>query len=663
MATNEAWLWVSAAAMFTSARLMMARISVRRATLVLLVVCGAGLAVHGLHQYLVSLPDNRAEYLQDRERILKLAGVSAPPGSAERMVFENRLFDGGPTGTFALANSLAAVLLVGVVCTFGVLRFHWQQLLPWQRLSWALVGLVCAASLLAARSRSALLAALIGMTLMLLVRSPNRKALWIGLAAVSLLGMGCVLYIAVAGNREWIEEAPASLAVRLQYWQSTWQLVLERPLFGSGPGNFQSIYERYREATTTEQVAEPHNLLFETLASGGFVALGLLLMAIVAGLIKIAARGSHDDDGQPNDDTERWLWLGAGLSLLMIWVVGWASRHVPDLEASLFVLPSAFLAAVMLAPSLRSLAARDLDAIVGVSLIALLVHLMVAGGWTVPGIAIIIWLFAAMLMRHNTEGDHATIDSPASQAASRRQDDRGDHDSTGSTAQRIRLAFALACSLIMLAGLYFVSLRPVESARRLMGRAAVARSAGQLRQARLSLQQASQADRWSADAVLWLADLDCWQLILQGDTAEVRRKWESSLQEAKQRSGEDPAIYRLIGAQQLHLYQRYGQPRDLEAAAETFHQAVQWSPANQWMMAQMAVVAEAQGQRQQAQRLGQRAAALAELGGNIERALSRQLVYVAHPIGTLATRGPLRLPADERLSGLDSPADPAERAK
>ena len=78
MATNEAWLWISAAAIFTSARRLMARISARRAMLVLLVICGTGLAVHGLHQYFISLPENRAEYQQDPERILQLAGVAAP---------------------------------------------------------------------------------------------------------------------------------------------------------------------------------------------------------------------------------------------------------------------------------------------------------------------------------------------------------------------------------------------------------------------------------------------------------------------------------------------------------------------------------------------------------------------------------------------------------
>ena len=473
---------------------------------------------------------------------------------------------------------------------------------------------------------------------------------------MSLLGVGCVVFIALAGNREWFEEAPASLAVRLQYWRSTWQLVLDHPLYGAGPGNFQSIYERYREATTTEQVAEPHNLFFETLASGGFVGLGLLLLAIATGFIAITARAGDVDVEQPVDDSDRWLWLGAILSVMMIWLIGWASRHVPDLDASLFVLPTALIAAVVLAPSVRSLPARDLDSIVGVALIAILIHLMVAGGWTVPGVAIIIWIFAAMLTRRdNTWASHPLASDSASNSGLDDSADRDNNRAVASSATPVKLALAVGCNFLILAALYLVSLRPVENQKRLMATAAMAQSSGQLGKARLSLEQASKADRWSADAMLWLADFYCWKLILEGDSREVRRQWESCLADVKRRAGDDPAVYRMIGAQQLHVYQRHGETRDLGAAAETFEQAVQWSPANQWMMAQMAVVAEARGQRDQAQKLGKRAAELAELGGNIERALSRQQVYVARPLGRLADQGPIRQPANQLLGGLNTP--------
>ncbi len=333
------------------------------------------------------------------------------------------------------------------------------------------------------------------------------------------------------------------------------------------------------------------------------------------------------------------------MSLLMIWLIGWASRHVPDLDASLFVLPIAVIAALVLAPSIRSLPVGTIDSIVGVALVAILIHLMVAGGWTVPGVAIVIWIGTGMLVRRDNSWASLSWTSSA------------DNGQTSSAAP-IKLALAVGCHLLILAVLYFVSLRPVERQKRLLANASLAQTTGQLGKARISLEAASKADPWSPDAMLWLADFYCWKLILEGDTSQERRQWESCLAAVKRRAGDDPAVYRMVGAQQLHLYQRHGEAKDLGAAAETFEKAVGWSPANQWMMAQMAVVAEARGQRELAEKLGRRAAELAGLGGNIERALSRQQVYVARPLGTLAERGPLRLPADELLSELISPQKP-----
>ena len=63
-ATNEAWLWVSAAAVFTAARRLLANASARRAVFTLLIVGSCGLAVHAMHQYWVSLPQARARYLK-----------------------------------------------------------------------------------------------------------------------------------------------------------------------------------------------------------------------------------------------------------------------------------------------------------------------------------------------------------------------------------------------------------------------------------------------------------------------------------------------------------------------------------------------------------------------------------------------------------------------
>ncbi len=705
MATNEAWFWVTAAAVFTSTRRLMVSLPARRAVLVLLVVCVSGLAVHGLHQYFVSLPANRAEYQQDPERVLALAGMDAPSGSAERMVFENRLFDGGPTGTFALANSLAAVLLVGVVVAVGVLRFQWHHHSRAARFAWAGVAVLCAGCLMAARSRSASLAMFVALALLLVassrVRGRNPKTLLVGLGGVSLAGIVVAIFVALRGNREWFEEAPASLAFRFQYWRSTWQLILDQPLFAAGPGNFQSIYERYREASATEQIAEPHNLFVETLASGGFVGLGLLLVIMIAGLIVVTLRipamsdaitsakassqkATHDEAASatakcPQDDRDRWLWLGAILSLAMIWLLSWASRHPPDLQASLFVLPTVLVVAMVLRPSVAQLDGRDIDSIVGVALIAVCLHMMVAGGWTVPGVAMLVWVTAGILTRTadseqaSTHGETlgpASLPSPriASRAIAPKsiapksiapksiapksiapKSIAPKSIAPSPVSSAVFAAVFAGVGLALLLAIYLMSLRPVEQQQRLMATAAMAQSTGQRGKALVTLELAVESDPWSPDAGLWLADYYRWKIILEPDSPAARRQWEANLALAKQRAGDDPAVYRMIGAQQLHVYQRHGRATDLDAAAETFAKAVQWSPANQWMLAQMAVVAIARGDNAEAARLGASAAELSQLGGNIERALWRQQVYVAAPLGREANRGPVRRPADQLL--------------
>ncbi len=657
MATNEAWLWVAAAAMFSSARILGQSLSVRRALTVVAITCSFGLAVHGLHQTFVSLPANRAEYQRDPEHVLELAGVDAPAGSAERMVFENRLFDGGPSGTFALANSLAASLLVGIIAAVGWMRWSGSakgKAVVASRYNWIAaiaIGLICGGALLATRSRSATLAMLAGVLLVLVggsISGRNRRALWFGAGVTAALAVGVVLFLATMGNREWFEQAPASLAFRFQYWRSTWQLVLDHPLFGAGPGNFQALYERYREASAHEQIAEPHNFLIETLASSGFVGISLLGVLIAAGAVQVASRSfNHVDESAIVDDRPRWVWLGAILSLAMIWILGFASRRPPDLSANLWIVPLSILTAVVLARMLARCSSAGLDVLWLAIVVAIGIHLSAAGGWTVPGVAISLWLGSGLLTRPSADTDP--------------------HKKAVAAPWSPRVA-VIGVAVVLIGALYGMSLRPVETRKRLMEEAL--RTRADRRGA--VLERAVQADPWSPEAALWLADWYRWPLVIGGDTPSARQPWTHWLSVAKQRAGSDPAVYRMVGVQQLHLYQRYGRPEDLQAAAESIGTAVQWSPSNQWLMAQMALIAEAQqAQRDQgvpagpfgsadqasAESLTRRAWELSELGGNIERALSRQQIYLARHLGPQVEKGgPRRAPASELLPKLSTEA-------
>ncbi len=650
MATNEAWLWVTAACLFTSTRILLTSLSVRQCMLGLLVVCGCGLSVHGMHQYFVSLPQNRAEYLRDPEAVLRDAMLDAPPGSAERMVFENRLMDGGPTATFALANSLAAVLLVSVIFAGGILAFCWGKLHPFQRVGWAMIVLLCAGCLMAARSRSATLAMLIASVLLLIAASRvlgrRHRVLGWGLFGVLATGGAGALFLALFGNREWFEEAPTSLAFRFQYWRSTWQMVLDHPLYGAGPGNFQSIYERYRESTATEQIAEPHNLLMETLAASGFIGLALLMLvglcvlAIawfrelgdsterVAEVHEVAPRIDSSAGFLESRSLSRWVWLGAGVAFALVWLLGWISRQPPDLDASLFVVPTFVLVAYLAGSTVGNLSSRDLDIVLAIAMASISIHLMISGGWTVPGVAIVIWLGAGMLAR--LPGSRVLLGG------------------SGVSLSGRGIA-VVAAGLGALLLLWAFSLRPVEQQRIWMARAADAQRRGQLGNANQALQEAVEADPWSAEATLWLADHYRWRLVSDPELPEIRHRWEAALEDSRRRAGEDPAVYRMIGAQQIHLFQKLGRQRDLESASKSFEAALGWSPANQWMFAQMAAIDRAQGDAEAAVRHAEIADSLSRQGGNIERALSRQMVYIPRNLGVAADRGPVRVAADSLL--------------
>ncbi len=663
MATNEAWFWVAAAAIFVASRRLLVSLSARQSILVLLIACGSGLAVHGLHQQFVSLPDNRAMYQRDPERVLQLAGIDAPVGSAQRMVFENRLLDGGPTATFALANSLASALLVAGILALGCMRLRWASMTAVTRAAWCAALMLCAACLLATRSRSAMLAMLLGCGLLFIGGLRKRRstptAVLTGLAGFVAIAIAGALALAVFGDPEWFEQAPSSLAFRFQYWRSTWQMLIDRPWYGAGPGNFQSIYERYREASATEQVAEPHNFIFETLASGGFVALALLLTLIAAGVAVswtrlIAARRMPAASANPSDPAlsqpslsnqpggaSRWLWLGAGLGLVLVWAIGLASRWVPDVEAHVIAVPTAILMAILLCRTTQRMTSSEIDLIVAIALSALLLHLLVAGGWTVPGVAILVWLMGASLTRIVPESSPNPL-GQENPVKSRSPLDPAGLDPAG-------VCWALA-GLITLFAIHRISLRPVSLNAKQMTAAAHFQTNGRLRLAKSSLQKAMVADPWSPESTLWMADFYRWQMVIGQDSPPTRRDWESALREAKNRAGDDPAVYSMIGAQQLHLYQRYGQRRDLDAAAETFQKASDWSPANQWMAAQLAVIADARGQSMLAAKMAARALELSKLGGNIERDLGRQLVYVARQLGRPSPGGPVRHSAEDLLS-------------
>ena len=686
MATNEIWVWVAGAAVFTTGRRLLISVSTRRAVVAVLIACSVGVAVHGLHQQWVSFPRNQAQFEANPDRMLREAGLDAPEGSAQRMIFRSRLYDGGPTGTFALANSLAGVLVVGSVASVCLILFRWAGMTVWIR-----GGMVACLAILAmcswyANSRSAMAATMLGCVVVAIAQwfrgrdesqARRQQALWL-FAGTTIGGLVLVCLIGAFGKREWFEQAPASLSFRFQYWRTTLAMALDRPLFGVGPGNFQSIYERYREASASEQIADPHNWLFETLASGGFIGLGLTLMLMFFGLAHalklyrstILTNAESNASGSPfaanSDDPfsidTKWIALGSGCAVVLVWLVSFGVGVTPDIEAHLFAIPLAVALGLLSWLCLTGCSGNELDRAVLAMLLALMVHLLASGGWTIPGVAIHVWILGAIVVRFDFNQRIEDQSSDVQESRKRLLD--------GNAAAYV----ALALGAVLIGLLRFGSIGPVDSARMAMLRVENAERAiretqtsstgvsGMMRRKYLrhaqerveALEDAIQADPWSPDASLVQSDSLRW-LVVQSEpsakgSAAVRSEWESSVQETLRRGGDDPNLYRLLAGQYLHVFQRWGRQEDFSRGMELLEQAAKWSPANEWIAAQLAEVYRASGEQKKSLKWAEKADFLTSRTANAQRSLRVQLIYELNVIGRPAERGPRLLPATELLA-------------
>ena len=653
--TNEAWLWVAAAAILHTVRGQFSTQWSRRSLICVMLIIASGLAVHGLHQYGYSLPKNRSDYQENPNAVLRSAGIDAPEGSAERMIFENRLMDGGPSATFALANTLAGYLLVATVICAALILTGWDELSSKQRFTLCSVGLLCLSCLLATRSRTAMLAFIVSIFVIMVARSKHvyqrRRSLAIGVSILLAISLGGLGFLNAFGNREWFEQAPTSVAFRLQYWRSTWALAVDSPWFGAGPGNFQAIYGKYKEASASEQIAEPHHFLMETLAAGGFPALIMLL--IVGCLVlktiwntKIFSFGekhrSHDQSveepsGRPNQQP-RAIYLGAGAGLLIVWVLGFVTLQLPDIIASIFAIPVALMFAAPLDRALAKVTAEKLNTALAIASAALLLHLSMSGGWTVPGLAIWVWVLVGMIV------GQATVQSSIADLRRRKKNMQLANLSLLDHLSKVLLAGLISLLLIF----WWITIRPIQQKTLAIAALNQAQQVGNRSEIKRAIEEALIADRWSPEPAILLADFHRWNGVQRRyqNESDGRKNhnasWIAAVKKIRQRVQFDAGIERVIGVQAIHLYQRWGKDEDLEFARDAFQRGLDRSPSDEWLVAQLSLIHAALGEKKEAQQLAKKAIELSRLGNNIERELERQLVYPPLYVGDSVKTGPQR---------------------
>ncbi len=640
LGVNEMWWWVAAAALLSAARRICLCPNVSIVFFHLIISVTLAVAVFGWHQQLIGIPAMIEMYESDPEAMLRAAGIQATEGSGLRIVFHNRLYDGGPTGTFALANSMAALLVGGLVVMLGLSIQRWTTMTAAQKVGWAIAIVIVGGMLVASRSRSAAGSLLVVTAIALTRRWWDGRILTIAKASAAAGGVIAIL-AAVAWrfgrNTEWIGQAPASLEVRWRYWIASIKMIAQSPLFGVGPGQFKARYELYRADASTEQIADPHNWFWQIATTGGLVAVIIALVLIAAILWRLREPvniASATIGFQPVV-----LYRGAGVAVAMIWIGGAMVGYLPTIDAGMLATVAGG-AIVWLAirsdqesvdsesPSYKITPQR----IAGYAVLAMAIDLMAAGGLIVPGVATALWLLIAIACTQavpQSTGDDTAL-SPVA------------------TTNRTRVVIGGAVTMILIAW-YMTAILPIEQARAAKGRFEVAWGQGRVGEAESALRQAASADRWDAEPMMQLA-----AVLSQAAVAEPqnRQRWEAELQlvqaEAIKRVGNDPVAFRQLGDGQLRLFQRYGEIGALKSAESLFSRATSLAPAHEAYAAQLAEIYRQLGD-QRSETWAERAVTLSAAGGYYERSLPFVVVMPAQFIGESVVQGEVRRPASEVL--------------
>lgn len=665
-AVNEGWWWATAAATFTAARRVLGGRHASLACSVLLVALASGLAVQAAHQQWVTLPADRAQYEADPEQALQQSGIFAPPGSPERALFESRLYGGGPTATFALANSLAAVLLIGVVLASGMLVSSFcgggvgttfahlgaKLLNPWRIGAAAGIAvLLCGVAMLWTESRSAFigLAAAGGVAaLYWICRSHSfRSTAIVAFAIGSLVLAVAVLWSLLRPGL--LAGAPRSLRYRFEYWQATLDMVADHPWFGAGPGNFQERYVTYRLDQASESIADPHNWLMETLATGGVPALLLLVAAIVVGLrILVEQPQTHSSSAVP-----RWaMTSGAAFGFVGV-LFAWISQaYLPNFDALVLSLMVAVGMAVALRPlttlasplePLGQLGAGEGSAAIGPGLrwlagaatVAVAVHLLAAGGWTVPGVAIP-WLLVIAIALGAPAIQNAESPRAPTEAAQPRENGR-------------RRAWVVGCGVALVAAWLWTAWLPKQRAAVHLQQGDFAVQSGRPGMAAEAYQRAAEADSWDPLPLVRQADVFRWAIVRQADSPTVRDRWANAWKGAIARNPAAGGLRLRRAAHRLHFFQRWGKRQDLVDARQDLLDAVARDRSNVEIAAQLAIVEAALENREAAQQWIARAETLAAAGDHADRQLTIVQVLPAEWIGERAETEPWRVTAAELL--------------
>lgn len=598
---NTMWVWISFGLVFLAARQLVRGPIERRALVGVLLAQAVGMSAFGIYQTMYIYPQARAKYAANPERELRLAGEYAPPGSAARRHFEDRLASTEPIGPFALTNSLAGVLAPCLVLAAG-LSVSFARVCARNKSPANVARLVVAAAaigllvtcLILTKSRSGFLAAAAGLALLAVTQTVPRSWLrwrYLALGLVLLVVVGTVATLVGGLDRQVLTEAPKSVLYRLQYWRASAAMIADHPLWGCGPGSFKDYYTQYKLPEASETIADPHNFLFEIAASGGIPALVCFMSVGAAVLWQVRSpsefsncqRDSGIETGERKGLTP--FYLGIGCGYLLAWPAAWAVGQSPSLDMLWVALPATLLGLWMLQSWIvhGAMPVR----ILLIAAATLLVNLLAAGGIGYPGVAGLLWILAALAIN-------------GAESSGR----RGAEGETNRAARAVRSRYLIALAAGVAVMLFFLSqwsmYQPVLAGQQFIALTHQPASASYRVEnvVRVS-QRAANADRWWAEPCEMLADAWHYQWIAQ-PTDRWFQEFRQASVTAQQRNPHSSSLARRQGDWFLDMYAQSKDPELLNEAVAAYSRAVGLYPNSAELRAQLAWACVLAGQTSRA---------------------------------------------------------------
>lgn len=207
---------------------------------------------------------------------------------------------GRASGSFSMPNSLAAwlILLLPSAASLALRRRTGEKSRVW----WAWVALVLLCGLALTLSRGAWLALSIALVAWPLSLRRWRWTRRVGVAVAVIVGVGLAstwLYRSQSQVRERVSHALRDSGERTRpiMWVAAWKLFQDAPIFGTGAGSYDALFERHRPEGYPDRTLFAHNEYLNTLSDHGLVGFALLFGGMGV-LVVRCLRGRRDEEAR-----------------------------------------------------------------------------------------------------------------------------------------------------------------------------------------------------------------------------------------------------------------------------------------------------------------------------------------------------------------------------